>query len=301
MPTEHGLTDIHPDGWTNDENVRVYCRAGHKCCPECGKKRLYRHSQVQPDVQDLPGRRRRTLPARSISVPRPRRAFLSTLRTCSAPPARSCPSASRRSANPSATRSRPATSPSAPASSSRWSWNSSASPAPTWSGIEYWKDYCHKFLLSLGMKEEHHAPARACHRRSCRHYSNGTTDYRVPVPLRLGRAVGHCGPHGFRPEGPARQPFRRKLRIRRIPLQRKKFIPYCVEPSLGADRVALAFLCDAYDEEELESGDVRTVLHAPSRPCALTRPPCCPFRKTSWATRQKEVYSYAVQAVHGGL
>ena len=42
----------------------------------------------------------------------------------------------------------------------------------------------------------------------------------------------------------------------------EKYIPYVVEPSLGADRVVLAFLCAAYDEEELEGGDVRTVLHS---------------------------------------
>ena len=40
-----------------------------------------------------------------------------------------------------------------------------------------------------------------------------------------------------------------------------KYIPYVIEPSLGADRVTLAFLCSAYDEEELEGGDMRTVLH----------------------------------------
>ena len=45
------------------------------------------------------------------------------------------------------------------------------------------------------------------------------------------------------------------------PFTGEKFVPYCVEPSLGADRVALAFLCDAYDEEELDKGDVRVVLH----------------------------------------
>ena len=41
----------------------------------------------------------------------------------------------------------------------------------------------------------------------------------------------------------------------------EKYIPYCIEPSLGADRVALAFLCNAYEEEEIAEGDVRTVLH----------------------------------------
>ena len=45
------------------------------------------------------------------------------------------------------------------------------------------------------------------------------------------------------------------------PTTNEKYIPYCVEPSLGADRVTLAFLCEAYDEEEIEGGDVRTVLH----------------------------------------
>ena len=45
------------------------------------------------------------------------------------------------------------------------------------------------------------------------------------------------------------------------PVTNEKFIPYCIEPSVGVDRLVLAFLCDAYDEEELEGGDVRTVLH----------------------------------------
>jgi glycyl-tRNA synthetase len=42
--------------------------------------------------------------------------------------------------------------------------------------------------------------------------------------------------------------------------KQEKYVPYCIEPSLGADRVTLAFLCEAYDEEELENGEVRTVL-----------------------------------------
>ena len=45
------------------------------------------------------------------------------------------------------------------------------------------------------------------------------------------------------------------------PTTNEKYVPYCIEPSLGADRVTLAFLCEAYDEEEIGEGDVRTVLH----------------------------------------
>ena len=41
----------------------------------------------------------------------------------------------------------------------------------------------------------------------------------------------------------------------------ERYIPYCIEPSLGADRLVLAILCDAYDEEELEGGDIRNVMH----------------------------------------
>ena len=43
--------------------------------------------------------------------------------------------------------------------------------------------------------------------------------------------------------------------------KKEKYVPYVIEPSLGADRMVLAFLCSAYDEDELEGGDVRTVLH----------------------------------------
>ena len=45
------------------------------------------------------------------------------------------------------------------------------------------------------------------------------------------------------------------------PITNEKYVPYCIEPSLGADRVALAFLCEAYDEEQLENGETRVVLH----------------------------------------
>ena len=73
------------------------------------------------------------------------------------------------------------------------------------------------------------------------------------------------------------------------PFTNEKFVPYCVEPSLGADRVALAFLCDAYDEETLENGDVRSVLHlhpalAPYKAAVL------PLQKNKLGDKAREVY-----------
>ena len=129
--------------------------------------------------------------------------------------------------------------------------------------FDYWKDYCHNWLLSLGIKDENlrlrdHEPEELSH------YSNATTDYRIPVPVRLGRAVGHRGPHRLRPD-PAPENFGQVSMEYFDQERNEKYIPYVIEPSLGADRVALAFLCDAYDEEVVgqdKNGkdDVRTVL-----------------------------------------
>ena len=85
-------------------------------------------------------------------------------------------------------------------------------------------------------------------RRSCRFYSKATTDFEYSVPVRLGRALGHRRPHGLRPDRSTR--ITAASRWNTLTMQtNEKYIPYVIEPSLGADRVALAFLIDAYDEE----------------------------------------------------
>ena len=73
------------------------------------------------------------------------------------------------------------------------------------------------------------------------------------------------------------------------PVTTEKFIPYCIEPSLGVDRMVLAFLCNAYEEQELEGGDVRNVLHfhpalAPFK-CAVL-----PLQKNKLGALATEVY-----------
>lgn len=121
----------------------------------------------------------------------------------------------------------------------------------------YWKDYCKNWLLALGMKEESiklrdHAPEELSH------YSNATTDIEFKFPFGWGELWGIAD----------RTDFDLKQHMTHAkedlsyfdPTKNEKYVPYCIEPSLGADRVALAFLCDAYDEEEVAEGDVRTVL-----------------------------------------
>ena len=122
----------------------------------------------------------------------------------------------------------------------------------------YWKDYCKNFLLSLGMTESH-IKLREHEQAELSHYSKGTTDIEFLFPFGWGELWGIADRTDFDLKSHA-QHSGENFEYQ-DPFTGQKYIPYCVEPSLGADRVALAFLCDAYDEEELEGGDKRTVLH----------------------------------------
>ncbi len=125
----------------------------------------------------------------------------------------------------------------------------------------YWKDYCAGWLKSLGMKEEHfkmrdHDPEELCH------YSNATTDIEYLFPFGWGELWGIADRTDF--------DLSQHMEYSGQDLQYvdsengNKFVPYCVEPSLGADRVALAFLVEAYDEETVTDAkgneDTRVVM-----------------------------------------
>ena len=122
----------------------------------------------------------------------------------------------------------------------------------------YWKAFCKQWLLDLGMKEENlrlrdHDPEELCF------YSKATTDFEFLFPFGWGELWGIADRTDYdlsqheKHSGKDMQYF--------DPETNTHYTPYVVEPSLGADRVALAFLVDAYDEEELGEGDTRVVLH----------------------------------------
>ena len=123
--------------------------------------------------------------------------------------------------------------------------------------FKFWKGFCKQWLLNLGMKEES-IKLRDHETKELSHYSNATTDIEFQFPFGWGELWGIA----------SRTDFDLKQHMEHAkedlsyfdPVKNEKYIPYCIEPSLGADRVALAFLCDAYDEEEVGEGDVRTVL-----------------------------------------
>ena len=121
----------------------------------------------------------------------------------------------------------------------------------------YWKDFCYQWLLKLGLSEEN-LKLRDHQKEELSFYSNATTDIEFKFPFGWGELWGIAD----------RTDFDLKQHMEHSkddlsyfdPVTNKKYVPYCVEPSLGADRVTLAFLCEAYDEEEVAEGDVRTVL-----------------------------------------
>ena len=123
--------------------------------------------------------------------------------------------------------------------------------------FEYWKKYCWDFLLDLGLTEENmrmrnHAPEELSF------YSVGTADIEFRFPFGWGELWGIADRTDYDLKQHAEHA---KADMNYLdPVTNEKFVPYCVEPSVGVDRMLLSFLSDAYTEEELEGGDVRTVL-----------------------------------------
>ncbi|WP_025948330.1 glycine--tRNA ligase [Geobacillus thermocatenulatus] len=124
--------------------------------------------------------------------------------------------------------------------------------------FDYWKQFCKGWLLSLGMNEEH-IRLRDHTKEELSHYSNATTDIEYHFPFGWGELWGIASRTDY--------DLKRHMEYSGEDFHyldqetNERYIPYCIEPSLGADRVTLAFMIDAYDEEELEDGTTRTVMH----------------------------------------
>ncbi len=124
--------------------------------------------------------------------------------------------------------------------------------------FKFWKDYCAQFLYDLGMTRENlklrdHDADELCF------YSKATTDFEYLFPFGWGELWGVADRTDYdltqhaNHSGESMEYF--------DPETNEKYVPYVIEPSLGADRVTLAFLIDAYDEETVGEGDTRVVLH----------------------------------------
>ena len=121
----------------------------------------------------------------------------------------------------------------------------------------YWKDFCKNWLLDLGLKEEN-LRLRDHEKEELSFYSKATTDIEFLFPFGWGELWGIADRTNYdlgrhqEASGKSLEYFDQETG--------EHYVPYVVEPSLGADRVALAFLCDAYDEETDDKGETRVVL-----------------------------------------
>ena len=122
----------------------------------------------------------------------------------------------------------------------------------------YWKDYCKNWLLSLGIKEEN-MRLRDHEKEELSFYSKATTDIEYLFHFGWGELWGIADRTNY--DLKQHQDHSGKSLEYFDPSDNTRYIPYVVEPSLGADRVALAFLCEAYDEEEVGEKDTRVVMH----------------------------------------
>jgi glycyl-tRNA synthetase len=150
----------------------------------------------------------------------------------------------------------------------------------------HWRAFCRDFLLSLGMKEEN-LRLRDHKAEELSHYSKATTDIEFLFPFGWGELWGIADRTDFDLKQHQEHSGENLEYI--DPLTNERFLPYVIEPALGADRAALAFLCNAYEEEELEGGDVRTVLRlhpalAPFKAAVL------PLQKNKLGDKARQVY-----------
>ena len=157
--------------------------------------------------------------------------------------------------------------------------------------FEYWRGFCREWLLSLGINEEN-IRLRDHEQEELSHYSNATTDIEFMFPFGWGELWGIADRTDFDLTQHTNHSGEQMNYV--DPETNEKFIPYCIEPSLGADRVTLAFLVDAYDEEKLVDAkgneDIRTVLRlhpalAPFKACVL------PLQKNKLGAQAEELHA----------
>ena len=123
---------------------------------------------------------------------------------------------------------------------------------------EYWKEFCKNWLIGIGIKEEN-LRMREHSKEELSFYSKGTTDIEYLFPFGWGELWGIADRTDY---DLSRHMEASKEDLTYLdPETNEKFVPYCVEPAVGVDRIFLTVLCDAYDEEVVGEGDTRVVLH----------------------------------------
>ncbi|GHU71669.1 glycine--tRNA ligase [Clostridia bacterium] len=155
--------------------------------------------------------------------------------------------------------------------------------------FQYWRTFCKDWLLALGIKEEN-LRLRDHEKEELSHYSKATTDFEYKYPFGWGELWGIADRTDF--DLKSHQTASGENMEYLDPATNEKFVPYCVEPSLGVTRATLVFLCDAYDEETLPGDDSRVVLHL--------HPALAPFACAVLPLQKNKLGALATE-IHGQL
>lgn len=152
----------------------------------------------------------------------------------------------------------------------------------------WWKEYCMNWLTDLGLKKENlryddHKP------EALSHYSNATTDIQFKFPWGFDELWGIASRTDF--DLSAHQKHSGEDLTYLDPETNERYIPYVIEPSVGVERLFLAFLANSYEEEQLPNGDTREVLRlhpflSPYKAAVL------PLNKKVHSDKAKEVYQH---------
>ena len=123
---------------------------------------------------------------------------------------------------------------------------------------KYWKDYCMNFLINLGASKEN-LRFRDHSKEELSFYSNATADIEYKFPFGWGELWGIADRTNY--------DLTRHMEASNEDMTyldtdtNEKYVPYCIEPAVGTDRLMLMFLCDAYEEQKIDENDTRIVLH----------------------------------------
>ena len=256
---KHGLEDVHPDGWTH-EQMSAYIAEKGIVCPECGKSEFTPIRKFNMMFKTFQGVNEDT--ASQIYLrPETAQGIFVNFKNVQRTTRRKIPFGIGQIGKSFRNEITPGNFIFRTREFEQMECEFFCKPGTDLEWFAYWKDYCVNWLKSLGIREENlrlrdHEPAELAF------YSRATTDIEYAFPFTdWGELWGIADRTDY--DLKRHQEASGKDLTYFDQEANEHYIPYVIEPSLGCDRVALAFLCEAYDEEVIDEAknDVRVVLH----------------------------------------
>ena len=282
---KHGLDDIHPDGWTHEQMSAFIAEKGI-VCPECGKSDFTSIRKFNMMFKTFQGVNEDTA-SQLYLRPETAQGIFVNFKNVQRTTRRKIPFGIGQIGKSFRNEITPGNFIFRTREFEQMELEFFCAPGTELDWYKYWKDYCESFVLSLGIHKEN-MRLREHEKEELSHYSNGTTDIEYLFPFGWGEHWGIASRTNFDLSAHAKQSSQDMTYT--DPFTNEKYVPYVIEPSVGVERMLLMLLCDAYDEEKLENGDVRNVLHlhpaiAPYKAAIL------PLQKNKLGDKAREVYA----------